>query len=166
MEVKEAKNAKSLKISQSFLAFFAKTTGQNDTKICTVHHINVIYKCSLIKMSLSRKKSKLKIVPTTTTTLTVPWSGLRRRQKCRNSFSTPAAKLLLLSGMLNFYGTTFTTCFFARSEENKRLCRMKIAQRHRHRFGKTPTDSYKIGLGNVLAERRIEKIYRVALPNF
>ena len=40
-------------------------------------------------MSLSQKKSKLKIVPTTTTTTattptttsTVPWSGLRRRQK-------------------------------------------------------------------------------------
>ena len=37
-------------------------------------------------MYLSRKKSKLKIVPTTpttppTTTSTVPWSGLRRRQK-------------------------------------------------------------------------------------
>ncbi len=63
-EVKKAKNAKSPKISQSFFCiFFAKTTGQNDTKICTVNHINIIYKCSFIKQSLFRKKSKLKIVP-------------------------------------------------------------------------------------------------------
>ena len=88
------KNKEKLEIVKSFLAiFFAKSTGHKDVKICTVHHINVPYKCCFIKMSLSRKKkSKLKIVTTTTTTtpttttttttLTVPWSGLRRRQKC------------------------------------------------------------------------------------
>ncbi len=48
---------KSLNISQSFLDFFLQKvlTGHNDTKIFTVHHINITYKCSFIKMSLSKK---------------------------------------------------------------------------------------------------------------
>ena len=57
LEVKKTKNTKSLKISQLFLAFFAKSTGHNDTKICTVHHMNIPYKCSFIKMSLSKKSN-------------------------------------------------------------------------------------------------------------
>ena len=39
-----------------FLAIFEKSTGQKDKKNCTVHHIRIPYKCSLIKMFLSRKK--------------------------------------------------------------------------------------------------------------
>ena len=49
------------------------------TNICTVNHIHIPYKCYFIKTSPS-KKTKFKIVPTTIT-LTIPWSGLRRRQK-------------------------------------------------------------------------------------
>ena len=90
--LKKVKNAKTLKISQSFLAIFGQITGHNDTKICTVHHFNIPYKCSFIKMSPSWKKIGIENRPnnsTTTTTnhnknnnnLTVPWSGLRSRQK-------------------------------------------------------------------------------------
>ena len=80
MEVKKAKNAKLLKISQLFLAFFGQVTGYSGTKTYTIGRNIIIYPCYFIKFALSKKKMKLKIV-TATTTLTVPWSGLRRRQK-------------------------------------------------------------------------------------
>ena len=76
-----------VKFSLRFLTIFAKSTGHKNTKICTVHHIHILYKCSFLKMSLSRKNRNWKSsqhhyynAPTTTTS-TVPWSELRRRQK-------------------------------------------------------------------------------------
>ena len=51
LEVKKAKNAKLLKISQSFLAFFLqKSAGHKGLKICTVCHIIIVYKCYFMKI--------------------------------------------------------------------------------------------------------------------
>ncbi len=59
--------------------------GHNGLKICMVCHFIIVLKCYSIKISVSCKKSKTKVVPprttTTTTTSTDPWSGLCRRQK-------------------------------------------------------------------------------------
>ncbi len=78
------------KISKSFFRFFGKSIGHNGLKICTVCHIIFVYKCYFIKISVSWKKLKTKVVPwRRRTTLTVPWSGLRRMRADKNQIKNP-----------------------------------------------------------------------------
>ncbi len=51
------------KISKSFFRFFGKSTGHNGLKIRRVCHFIIVCKCYFIKISVSWKKSKTKVVP-------------------------------------------------------------------------------------------------------
>ncbi len=80
---KTKKQQKFPKKSTIFCSFWQKT-GHLVTKLGTgpcLTYIYSFYTFVFIKLFQNLIDSKIKIVPTTTITLTVPWSGLRRRQK-------------------------------------------------------------------------------------
>ncbi len=120
--VKKSKNSKIAKNCKIVFGFFwRKYWSQRAENLYGLSLHYCVYKCYFIKISVSWKKSKIKVVPPrrttrTTTTSTVPWSGLRRRQKQKelkrgkqwSTLSVVLRGILLLRGRLIKTSSSFS----------------------------------------------------------